>query len=220
MKIAAAGQVPNFMTSLCLALTTSSTLLMADWSFAAGKNEKKLPPLATVQKVVANHLKSLPDYRNGDLISSSDVQPVFRQLAKLGWDVVDQQEILKEMLSDSHFLVKDLRTPNGKRFMRKVSSDPTVYDRLDRVSQHKRGKATIRELVRLPDGEKYTKAKSGPGNPTISDLVLIYDRGSAKKRAIKDYDKPTGTIYTGDAFLQRLKKSYAEARLPKKTTPH
>ena len=104
--------------------------------------------------------------------------------------------------------------------MRKVSSDPTVYDRLDRVSQHKRGKATIRELVRLPDGEKYTKAKSGPGNPTISDLVLIYDRGSAKKRAIKDYDKPTGTIYTGDAFLQRLKKSYAEARLPKKTTPH
>jgi hypothetical protein len=176
--------------------------------------QEKRPPFATVQKIVIAQLHARPDYKQGDIITADEVKPVFEVLEKLGWKVEDQADILKQMLGPSDFLVKTLRSPAGERFMRKISADPSVYDRLDRVSQHKRGPATIRNLLRLPNGEQYTRARPGPGQPTLSDLVLIYDRGSVHDRAVKDFDKPTGKIYTGKQFLQRLKRSYVEADRP------
>lgn len=216
MKITSFHPMVTLVTGVGLAAFAVSTLSVAASSLGA---EKKLPRFAKVQEVVATQLASLRDYEKSDIISSSDMKPVFPELAKMGWKVKDQEEILKQMLRPTDFLVKELRTPNGKRFMRKISGDQAVYDRLDRVSEHKRGPATIRNVIRLPDGEKYMRAKPAPGNPTLSDLVLMYDRGSVQHRSIKDFDKPTGKIYTGNEFLKRLKESYAEANRPKRPKP-
>jgi hypothetical protein len=186
---------------------TASTWLATDSSWAANP----LPNFAIVRQVVDRQLAKRPDYRAGDIISKGDVKPIFDQLSKRGWKVADQKEILEKVLADNHFLVKQLRTREGRRFMRQLSSDASVYDRLDRVSRHKRGPDTIRRVIRLPNGATFAKANPGRGNPSLSDLVLVYDRGSANRRQLKDYGKSTGFIYTGSALIKRLQQSYQKA---------
>lgn len=201
-----------FATCTLAASLTVLTLVTTSSRASAGKKTKVLPSPAMVQKVVKVHLAKLPEYQEGDILCRSDVEPIFRQLAKIGWKAADAKKILGEMLDANNFLIKELRTDRGRQFMRKVSGDPSVYDRLDRVARHRRGPATIRSLVRLPNGEKYAKADPGRGNPSMSDLVLIYDRGAEQNRKLKDYNKPTGRIYTADQFLKRLSRSYQKAR--------
>lgn len=191
----------------------SATLIVVSslGAVVTAANRDKFPKWSEVERLAQSGIARRNDYRPRDIISKGDVAPIFSSLAKHGWKVKDAKAIMGKMLEDSHFLVKVLREGDGRGFMRKVSRDPAVYDRLDRVAAHDGGKPLIRSLIKLPDGEKYTKAKPGPGSPTMSDLLLINERGSAQRRRLKDYDKPTGRIYTADQFVARLKKSYSQA---------
>ena len=185
---------------LCgLALTLTSPITV----YAA-----KMPPITTVKTVVSAHFAKLPDHQSNDIISKSDVAPILKELAKRGWKVSDEKQLIKELLDDQNVLVRTLRTKKGKAFMRKVSGQKNVYDRLDRVAREKNGSALIRKIVALPDGHKYVGARQKPGTPTLSDLLLINKRGSAHKRKLKDFEKPTGMRYTSSAFWMRLQVSY------------
>jgi hypothetical protein len=206
MRLTNSSLVPKFLHCVLLAGTCWS----ASWASraTAAEPKKKMPSLSRVEGIVKAHFASLADHQEADLIAKGDVEPIFRGLEKQGWKVSDQDEILKSMLDDGHVVVQALRTPSGKRFMRKVSREANIYDRLDRVSQHPGGPALIQRVIQLPDGDKYAKANPGTGNPNLSDLLLIYERGSAHTRKLKDYDKPTGSIYTAGDFLKRLTQSY------------
>ncbi len=197
----------------CLSITrwlVTAAVCSVSASCAMAKGAKALPRFGEIERVVSEQFAALPDYQEADIVSKGEVKPIFPRLTKLGWKVADEKAILKQLLDDNNFLVQVLRTRDGKRFMRKVSKEQSVYDRLDRVAQHKRGPATIRRIIKLPDGEKYAKTDTGL-NPNLSDLVLIYDRRSAQKRKLKDFGKPTGSIYTADELLDRLKESYKKA---------
>jgi hypothetical protein len=82
-----------------------------------------------------------------------------------------------------------------------------IYDRLDRVSQVAEGQRTIDALVKLPDGEKYSLPKKQTPKGVPDFLDLLPKHGSGKVRTIKNYDKPTGRVYTEGDLVRRLTRS-------------
>ena len=130
------------------------TLLLCQYSnlsSAASQDEQPLPSFAQVKETLARHFEGSGIEAN-DLICQSDVKPIFKLLQMLGWEVVDSREILTRVLPDNNFLVRQLKTKAGHKFMRQVAGFPQAYDRLDQLSHLPQGKQTIRAMIRGPDG--------------------------------------------------------------------
>jgi hypothetical protein len=168
-----------------------------------------VPRLSTqqVQQIVVAHFGSQTAHSPGDLISQSDVAAIFKKLAEAGWQPVDQKKILADTLPDENSLVCLLRTSKGRKFMGKVSGFELIYDRMDRVSQVSSGLRNLTAIVGLPDGERYAKPKRQLPNGVPDFLDLLAKNASGKVRTIKDYDKPTGRVYTEKELLKRLNRS-------------
>lgn len=170
--------------------------------------EEKLPSLAQVQQTVESWFRAAADHRPGDLISKSQVEQVLKALEKLGWQVPDRAELLSDVLDDQHMMVRTFRTSAGKRFMRKISGRELIYDRFERIASVSSGPQLIQDIVKLPDGERYAKPRSGGGVPDLLDLLP--KNASGKTRRISDYDKATGHLYTVADLIDRLAESYQE----------
>ena len=172
--------------------------------------QSKLPDFAKVQKTVDAHFAAIRGRKSSDLISSSDVQAIFSKLREIGWAVRDEdkENLLQQVLDDSHFLVQLLGTPTGKTFMRKVASQPQIYDRLERISAERDGKQLLRDLIKLPNAEQLTAKKPGAFMPDLAGLLPMDAEG--KSRKVKDLQKPTGHIYTADALLRRLQELHRQ----------
>lgn len=180
-------------------------------SVPEGTDEEKFPTWNEVLKAVKSNFDGRKLAGRHDLIARGDVVPLFDVLAKLGWKVEDRDRILDELLPDSHFLVQQLRSQPGQRFMKKVASESLIYDRLDRVSQERGGQALIHDLIRLPDGDRYARQNPGQAVPNLLDLLP--KDASGRTRQIRNYWKPTGKIYVRDQFVKRLDASYQAAEL-------
>lgn len=190
-------------TLLICAILVSSNLL------AKAGDRSELPSFSTVEKAATEFFRQS---RRGptDLITRSEVKQVTKQLADVGWEIADSEEIIAAALPDSHVLVSTLRSNQGQKFMRKVSRYELIYDRLDRVSQVSGGQKMLRSLVKLPDGQRYAGMQTRGGVPDL--LSLLPKSGSGKKRTISEYKEPTGSIYTPDDLVARLRESYAAAQ--------
>jgi hypothetical protein len=184
---------------------------VSEGSESAGTGEEKLPTWNDVLKAVNANFEGRRLTGRHDLIARGDVTPLFDVLAKLGWKVEDRDQILGELLPDSHFLVQQLRSQPGQRFIKKVVSESLIYDRLDRVSQERGGQALIHDLIRLPDGDRYARQNPGQAVPNLLDLLP--KDASGRTRQIRNYGKPTGKIYVRDQFVKRLDASYQAAEL-------
>jgi len=171
----------------------------------ARSEEEQLPSFGEIQQTVEDYFRGTKQHP-GDLISKSQVGEALSAVESLGWKSKDQEAILGATLDDQHVLVATLRTPPGKRFMSKISSRELMYDRLDRISTVSGGPQLIRDLVKLPDGERYAKPRSGGGVPDLLDLLP--KNASGKTRRIADYHKPTGHLYTVTDLVTRLAESY------------
>ena len=165
------------------------------------------PSFSAIEKIVVQRLAEKKEYQPGDVISRTDVKIVFEDLGTAGWQPRDRKKIEEDLLDDGSSLVRTFKNAEGRRFMRKVADYGLIFDRLDRVSRVSGGERMLQDLVKLPDGEKYAKKKTPNGVPDMLDLLP--KSASGKKRSIKDYDKPTGRIYTEADLLKRLKRSYA-----------
>lgn len=166
-------------------------------------------PLAVqqVQRVVADYFREQAHYRPGDIITQTDVAAVLKDLAAAGWQPRDGRQILADTLPEGNAVVLNLRTERGRRFMHKVSEYDSIYDRMDRVSQVSGGQRTLDAIVRLPDGEKYALPKKQTPNGVPDFLDLLPKNASGKVRSLKDYNKPTGRIYTETDLVKRLSRS-------------
>lgn len=160
-----------------------------------------------IQQVVEGYFAELESYHRGDIISQTDVVAVLQRLGEQGWQPADRQQIVADTLPDANSVVALLRTDKGRRFMHKVSSYRLIYDRLDRISQVSGGQRTIEAIVRLPDGEKYALPKKQTPLGVPDFLDLLPKNASGKVRSIKDYQKPTGRIYTEADLVKRLTRS-------------
>jgi len=170
----------------------------------AATKDKSLPSFTKVKEVVDRHFKSLPSYRPGDLIARSDVKPVFEQLQVLGWRVADREAILKGVLDDEAFLVRQLRTKAGRKFMEQIKKYPDSYDRLDRLTRLPQGRQTVQALIRGPDGYKMIEyMTTTPGGSELGRMLSQAPKG-------RQFNEPTGRIYTEAQLLKQLGKSYPE----------
>jgi hypothetical protein len=160
---------------------------------------------ADVAALVRTVLAAKQGYQPGDILSQGDAKAVLDTLAKAGLKVSEQDEILKLLLEDGSFLVKELRSPPGVKFMRGVARDPIPFDRLDRLSGMPGGERLVHDIIRLPNGQTYMSKKPTPG---FTDLTtLLPKQANGKTPVNKDFNKPTGRIYTEAALVEAIQKS-------------
>jgi len=145
-----------------------------------------------------------------DIITRSEVAPLFDQLAKQGWQVPQRNEILARVLADNDFIARQLRTKQGRQFMREFSQYPGGYDSLDRLSKLPQGKSTVERLIKGPDGYKLLQYM----DTTQGGLNL--EKQLARTPKGKDFPEPTGRIYTVGELKSALKKSYTQSMLKKR----
>ncbi|MBN2476773.1 MAG: hypothetical protein JXB62_19340 [Pirellulales bacterium] len=184
--------------------------LAAAWCAAGAcdaNEEKPLPPFEDIRETVSRHFSMLPDYQPGDILAQSEVEPLFVQLDRMGWSVADSKTLVNRVPPDGDFLVRQLRTPEGRKFMRQISPYPGAYDSLDRMRWLPNGQRTVYNLIHQSDR----------GGDVIKYLRTTEDgkraeRLMGEKPTSPDYNKPTGRIYTAEMLLDRLEEGYAKAR--------
>jgi hypothetical protein len=166
---------------------------------------KQLPAWPGVDQAVVSYFEALPGYQPGALIVRSEVRALLRRLEQMGWRVAEGKEILALVPGDGEFLATALRTPGGRKFMSRVAQYPDGYDRLDRLSRLPRGQRMVQDLIRGPDGYKLIEyMTTTPGGFNLGSQLANAPDG-------RDFNKPTGRIYTVKMLRQRLYASYQEA---------
>jgi len=172
---------------------------------SAAADTNKLPTLNEVLTIAQRRFATLPDYRPGDLISRSQVQPIFEDLKGAGWIVRDQAQILALVPSDDEWFVRQLRSASGRTFVRQSARFPLSYDRIDRLSNMLMGHQNVKALMAGPDGYKMILyMTTTPYGRNMGQMLSQAPYGA-------DFNSPTGRLYTAEAFLNRLAESYAAA---------
>lgn len=164
------------------------------------------PSFAKIEQVVVDHFRAIPDYQPGAIITRSQVEPLLRKLHRLGWPVADRKEVLDRVMADDDWLVQELRTSDGRRFASHIAGQAEGYDRLDRLSRLVNGKRIVRDLIHGPGGYRMIEYMTqSRGGHELGRMLSKAPNGA-------DFNQATGRIYTLDALLAQLKKSYQTTR--------
>ena len=155
-------------------------------------------------KVVESSFAVLPGYQKGDLISRSQIEKVLAKLQLMGVKLPDPGSIAKLGLADESFLVRELSSTDGRRFMRKMAQQNGMYSHLDRLSSIPRGQRMIHDLVRQKDGDKMIEYLATTKGGRNMGAQMAQARGGL------DLNKPTGRIYTADDLLAALKTALSK----------
>ena len=194
------------VTTICAALTCGA------WSTAQSDDQHKaLPSFSAVTGAVLQGFEKQQTEKPEEIISCGQVEPIFARLKRLGWEVSEKEEILAAVPAENDFIVRQLRTTTGRKFMRQIARYPNAYDRLDHLSRLPHGKQTVRDLIRGPDGYKMIEYMTTASGGIELGKMLSKDPHGA------GFNKPTGRIYTVSMLLARLKEAYATASGENKT---
>lgn len=181
---------------LAVALTTTTY----------GAEKKHKPRWEQLAKIFDAYFAELPGHQPGGIITQSEVTPLWEMLARAKWNVpaAEREAIMALVPADKEFLVRQLHTSNGRRFMSKVAVKyPEIYDRLDMLAHTDGGgKPAVSGLIAAPDANltvKYMFSKGGEK----SWAALMPQR-------VK-FDKPTGRIYTAESLKSRLQGLFEAA---------
>jgi hypothetical protein len=105
-------------------------------------------------------------------------------------------------LPDNAFLIRQVRSAAGRKFMRQVGKLPQGYDRLDHLSRLSDAETLIPRLVNGVDGYKMIEyLVEAPGGETMGRMLTNVPNG-------QNFNRPTGKIYTQQEFIARLKQSH------------
>jgi hypothetical protein len=183
----------------------ASVLLIASTAGAQTAAPAKQPSFEAVTKSLTDYFASLRDYRAGDLVSQSIVADALAHVTdKTGWNVPDQKEIVGLALADNSFLVTQLSTPAGRKFMRSLDKYGGSYPRLDRLSTISGGQQFIKDMTTRKDGYIMIEyLATTKGGHELGKMMTGVQHGV-------DLNKPTGRIYTADQLLAALQKSYGK----------
>jgi hypothetical protein len=191
---------------IAIALLGVAAATAADPVASGGKAKPKpVPQFSEVTQAVLRHFQAKPDYRSGDLITRDDVAPLLGRIERMGLPLPDAKRILENVPAKDSFLVQQLGTPDGRKFMRRIAGYPNAYDRLDRLSRLPRGQRIVRELIKGPGGEKMIEyMTTAQGGKELGKMLSDDPHGA-------DFNAPTGRIYTVNMLLARLQQSHAAA---------
>jgi len=147
------------------------------------QGRSKLPRFGDIAYVVERHFETI-DMDPRDLITRSDVKPLFPKLKAAYWQVPDADKIIAQVPDDSEPWVLELTsTKAGQKFMRQVGTLPAGFDKVDR-------------MCRMPHGLT-------PGGHNLGDMVSRAPKG-------RHFNDRTGRIYTQEELLARLRETYDE----------
>lgn len=169
----------------------------------------ELPPFAPLEAAVRG-LFADAGYRDGELIVRSEARQAIALLADHGWRVPGAHSILARVVDDDEFLAQTLRTKQGRKLARQTSRYALGFDRLDHLSRLPRGRRMVGDLVRGPDGYKLIEYMvQAPGGVELGNMLGHVPRG-------RDFNEPTGRIYTLDQLITTLKVVHRRAELAAK----
>lgn len=150
-----------------------------------------------VKMIVTEYFAGVKGYAPGDLITRNQVRDVLDRVEKHHGKLADRAKFERRTLADDSFLAGQLRTANGKKFMRQIAAMPLGFDQLDRLAQLPQGHSTVERLVRGPDGYKLLDYMSkAPGGKDMAKML--------SKDGAGDFNKPTGKIYTAEQLVKEL----------------
>jgi hypothetical protein len=167
----------------------------------ANSKESTKSAAAEIALVVDQALAKSPYYFPGALISRADVSPIFEKLLTQGlMNSEDQEHLYGSILADQSTLVKRLKTPAGRAFMKKIVTDKTAYHRLARISWTADGRKLLDSFLASKDGfEKFQKLK------TPADLAQVSKQLASDPRT-QVFALPTGQILTADDLVKKLEE--------------
>lgn len=170
--------------------------------------EPSRPKFSQVKLAVEIYFQTLPDYQAGDLISRRNVAEALDAVADAGWIVPDAEKLLLRVPSDGSFLVQQLSSNEGRKFMRKIARLPDPYSRLDQLSALPRGQKIVRDLIREKDGDLFIQyLATTTGGQNLGRMMENAKHGS-------DLNQPTGRIYTAEELLTALEIHYQQYTAP------
>jgi hypothetical protein len=182
-------------------LAVISDLWPVENALAQAKTQS-LPKFEKIKAMVWQYFQSQGNFQTSMLITKEQVEPLLGSLASMGFNLSDTKSILDKLPAEDEFLVKELYSPAGRKFMQGISKYPDAYDRLDRLSRLPHGKQTIRDLVKGPDGYKMIQyMTTAPGGKEMGKMLSNAPLGT-------DFNKPTGRIYTVPMLLTQLEEQY------------
>jgi hypothetical protein len=162
----------------------------------------KLPSFEEVEQAVARHFSTRKGYQPGDLIAQSDFDAIMDELKHLGWTPAGADQMRDAVLPDKSLLIQESRSTAGRNFMRRVGHNPQGFDRLEHLSRLINGRQTVQRLIQLPEGYKFMDYMTNTPGGREMGKMLSHDPGG------KDFNEPTGRIYTEEQLLKALEQSY------------
>ncbi len=193
------------LVALIAAVTHASSVVNAVDPLPAVQSkrlEAELPEWMDVDRLLRDYFQHLPGHQTNDLLSRKDVEPLFGLLEDLEWQVRDRQEILGQVLSDSDWMVRTLRSRDGLKFMRSLAAIADGYDRFDRMRQLPEGKRQITALMKEPGGPVWFEfLGSSPLGKQTAELV-------SRAPQNRKFDQPTHRLYTAQDVYQQFRKRY------------
>ena len=177
-------------------------MLLTGLVIAAPQTAK--PEFAAVASAIEAWFGAQPDYQPGDLITRSQIETVLAKLDAAGVKVPDAGSIAKLGLANDSFLVRELTTPAGRKFMRRLARSPGTFAHLDRLSTIPRGEKLIRDLIRDKGGDKLIEyLATTKGGQKMGHMMAAVPGGG-------DLNQPTSRIYTVADFEAVLKAELAK----------
>lgn len=169
---------------------------------AADRNDT----FSDVERVVTAAVQDSSGAGLDRIVTQGDVRAAIRALERSGWTVREPQELAERALADSDWLVATLRTLQGARFVSSVLRHGGKIDPLDRLSRMPHGHRTIEDLIRGPDGYKMIEYLTrSAGGRHLGEMLSKAPTG-------KNFNLPTGRIYTLGDLLAELKRRYDAAQ--------
>jgi hypothetical protein len=194
---------PKFASSFLPAGAWIVTLLMLA-EIASAAQRAASPDFQQAAKIIAAQFAATPGYVRGDLITQQQIKDALDKLSQKGWNIRDKDAIVDLGLAENSFLARELSTPAGKKFMRKIAHIAGAYERLDRLSANPRGQSTVRNLIRQKGGDELVEyLATTKGGRNMGNML-------AGARQVTNLNERTGRIYTADDLLAALERSYEQ----------
>jgi hypothetical protein len=162
--------------------------------------KSKAAMFAEAEKRITSHFQKQKHYSPGDLITREQVSPVLKELRRQGWNSKSLESVSARLVPQGEFLAQQLDSPAGRKFMRRIAEYPQAYDRLDRLSRLIRGRKIVHDLIYEVGGEKMIEyLTTSSGGKAMGRMLSEAPHG-------KNFNKPTGRIYTVAMLLRALRK--------------
>lgn len=195
-KLSPSGQLIHCVAFAVLSIVTGSLCA------------QQKPQLPSFEKIVAHTIevaKTFDNYQPGDMITREEAKKLFRFYSKIGWEIPNQEQYLKNIPAQDEVVVEILHSEKGRKMMRQISKIPTGYDCADQLSRLPDGERLLRQLTDGPDGYKMIEYLSNEKGG--KEMGLMLNQASSKV----DFRKLTGRIYTLKKLLTILAPVYEQA---------